>query len=280
MPSSCPVIVLEQVSLALPVRGRPARLHHVRAAADVGGRITLRDGVLQVIALENVSLRLKRGERLGLIGSNGAGKSTLLRVIAGIYAPTSGERRVEGRISTLFTNNIGLAVEATGYENILLMGSLLGIDRRRTEALIPEIQEFSELGEYLHMPLRTYSAGMRTRLGLAIATSIEPDVLLVDEVIGAGDRRFQERAATRIRSMFEAAGVLVLASHSTEVVRRFCDRAIWLDYGQVCLAGPVDEVIAAYNDGDPNSTAAGLQHAAESDAATTQATDQPKRHSR
>lgn len=244
--SAQPAIVLDHVSLALQVHnggsiGRPAV-----QATRVGGRIAKVDGHLEVRALEDISFTLNRGERLGLIGANGAGKSTLLRVLAGIYMPTSGSCRVEGRISTLFTNNIGLAPEATGYENILLMGSLLGIGRRGAQALIPEIEDFSELGEYLHMPLRTYSSGMRTRLGFAIATSIRPDVLLVDEVIGAGDKSFQEKAARRIHNMFAAAGVLVLASHSPDVIRRFCDHAVWLEFGCVRAIGSVDEVMSSY----------------------------------
>jgi ABC-type polysaccharide/polyol phosphate transport system ATPase subunit len=242
-----PAITLDRVSLALRVpRARVGNARFAPQTTPVGGRITVNNGHVEVLALEDISFRVSRGERLGLIGSNGAGKSTLLRVLAGIYAPTGGTCRVAGRVSTLFTNNIGLAPEATGYENILLMGSVLGIGRKAAKALIPEIQAFSELGEYLNMPLQTYSAGMRTRLGFAIATSISPDVLLVDEVIGAGDKSFQEKAASRIHDMFRAAGVLVLASHGTNVIRRFCNKAIWLDFGRIRAAGDVDDVLREY----------------------------------
>ncbi len=242
-----PLITAENISLHLPLMGFSVRTGVDGPARGVGGDFVTRGGGGQAIAaLNGVSFTLKRGGRIGLIGSNGAGKSTLLRLLAGIYKPTAGRLAVNGQIATLFTSNIGINKEATGYENIKLMGSLLGMGRKEISELIPEIEEFTELGDYLNMPIRSYSAGMRTRLGFAIATSVRPDILLIDEVIGAGDRRFKVKAAQRVSDVISSAGGLILASHSPNIVSTFCDSVVWLHRGSVRMAGPLDEIIPIY----------------------------------
>lgn len=201
--------------------------------------------------LDDVSFTARRGDRIGLIGRNGAGKSSLLRTIAGIYPPSAGSCRSVGRISTLFSSALGLSPEATGYENIYLGSTLLGLDRRATEEALPEIVEFCDLGDFLDLPIRTYSVGMRTRLGFAIATSIRPDILLIDEVFGTGDRHFRAKAKQRIEQVMAKANVLMLASHSDSVIKSMCSKAIWLDQGKLMAFGPVDEVLEQYNQEQP-----------------------------
>ena len=196
--------------------------------------------------LEGVNVAISRGQRVGLIGANGAGKSTLLRVMAGIYYPTRGVAETRGTISTLFPELLGVRPEATGIENIVLTGILLGLTRKEIKRRIPEIVEFTELGDYIYMPLRTYSSGMRTRLVLSIATCINPDILLVDEVIGVGDKSFRLKAKERLNRMMTSANTLIVVSQSPEIIREFCTEAIWLDRGQVRATGDVEEVLRGF----------------------------------
>ena len=196
--------------------------------------------------LEGVSINISKGQRVGLVGANGAGKSTLLRVMAGIYYPTRGVAETRGTISTLFPELLGVRPDATGLENIILTGILLGLTRKEISRRIPEIIEFTELGDYIYMPIRTYSSGMRTRLVLSIATCIRPDILLVDEVIGVGDKSFRLKAKERLNQMMTSANTLVVVSQSPEIIREFCTEAIWLDRGQVRATGDVEEVLRGY----------------------------------
>ncbi len=205
-----------------------------------------RRGTLTVTALDNVNLFIASGQRVGLIGHNGAGKSVLLKVMAGIFLPTSGVCEVRGKISTLFSNSLGINADATGLENITMYGLTLGLSRKEIEERIPEIIEFSELGEYIHMPIRTYSAGMRTRLSFSVSTCISPDVLLIDEVIGAGDSAFQAKARDRLNRAMNIANTLVVASHSSELIRLFCDSALWMHNGAVRAFGEVNEVLGKF----------------------------------
>lgn len=199
-----------------------------------------------VEALRGVSLRLGEGERLGIVGHNGAGKSTLLRVLAGIYVPTAGVCKVEGRIGSLFDLALGFEPDATGWENIRYRGYL----QKETPASIDEkakdIAEFSELGAKLDMPIRYYSSGMLVRLAFSIATCIEPEVLLVDEVLAAGDLAFMHKAHARIRELMKRARLMVMVSHDLNSLAQMCDRAIWLAQGRIRQDGPPEEVIAAY----------------------------------
>ena len=200
----------------------------------------------RVDALRDVNLRIGEGERLGILGHNGAGKSTLLRLIAGIYPPTSGRRRVEGRISSLFEIAQGFEFEASGWDNIAYRGCLQGETPRSIQAKMHDIAEFSELGDFLEMPIRCYSSGMMVRLAFAIATAVEPEVLLVDESLGAGDLAFQHKARQRMKDMMAKARLIVLVSHDLTSLAELCGRAVWLDHGQVKKDGPVAEVVAAY----------------------------------
>ncbi len=222
------------------------------------GRITFKEYVLkekfrrrkastmEVRALEDVSLRLKEGERVGIIGPNGAGKSTLLRVLAGVYPPTAGRRTVTGRIASLFEITLGFEMDANGWENIGFRSYFQGETPRTLRGKIAQIAEFSELGKFLDMPLRYYSAGMLVRLAFSIATSIEPEILLVDEVLSAGDMSFQCKARARIERLLNDARLVVLVSHDLKSLANLCDRVIWLDHGRICQAGPAGHVIAAY----------------------------------
>lgn len=244
-------IRLTNLTMELPTYRKVPRRHSSNGfgslKASVGGRLNFsRGSMLVVTALDDVTLEIARGEKIGLIGLNGAGKSTMLKVMAGILPPTQGTAESRGKISTLFAESLGLKPEATGIENILLSGVSLGLTHGRVRKMIPEIVEFTELGDYIYMPLRTYSTGMRARLGFAVATSINPDILLIDEIIGAGDLRFQEKAKERLEGFMGSANTLVVASQSEDVIREFCDRAVLLERGRVSMSGDVDEVLEEY----------------------------------
>jgi ABC-type polysaccharide/polyol phosphate transport system ATPase subunit len=202
-----------------------------------------------VTALRDVKIKLEHGERVGIIGYNGAGKTTLLKVMCGIYAPSAGSVVVEGDIACLFELATGFEMEASGWENILTRGLLLGLSRAEIRERMRDIADFTELGAALDRPVKTYSAGMFVRLGFAVSTAISPDVLLLDEVIAAGDQRFHEKARRRLEGMVERASILVLVSHSMETVREMCGRVIWLNEGSVRLDGPAREVTEAYERG-------------------------------
>jgi len=201
-----------------------------------------------VRALNHLSMTIRDGDRLGLIGANGAGKTTLLRVLAGIYAPTLGRVHINGRVSTLFITSPGLDTEDTGYENIYTCGRFLGMSKAEIARKLPDIEEFSELGDYLALPVRTYSAGMLTRLGFAVATAIDPDILVLDEGLGAGDARFAERAKKRVETLLRRTNVLILASHSNDLIKQMCNRAVLLDHGRVIRDGKPDEILEQYHE--------------------------------
>jgi ABC-type polysaccharide/polyol phosphate transport system ATPase subunit len=203
---------------------------------------------VKVRALDDVNLRIGPGERVGIVGHNGAGKSTLLKLLAGVYPPTAGRRVVEGQIASLFDISIGFELEGTGWENIVYRGYLQGETPRSMTSKIQEIADFCELGEFLKMPVRHYSAGMLVRLAFSIATAVEPEVLLIDEVLSVGDLAFQEKAQRRLREMMAKAELIVMVSHDLEALRKFCRRGIWMDHGKVRLDGLMDDVIRAYTD--------------------------------
>ncbi len=202
--------------------------------------------IMEVRALSDVSLRFGDGDRVGIIGHNGAGKSTLLKVLADIYPLTSGVRRVEGRVSALFNILFGFEPQATGWDNIRYCGYLQGESRRQIRQKIKAIGEFSELGDHLRMPVQYYSTGMRMRLGFSIATAIEPDILLVDEALSAGDVYFRAKAKARIRSVMSSASIVVAVSHDHKMLMKLCDRMIWLKDGRIEAQGRPHEVVRAY----------------------------------
>ncbi|HEY1376185.1 MAG TPA: ABC transporter ATP-binding protein [Gemmataceae bacterium] len=202
--------------------------------------------VIHVHALQDISLHVGEGERLGVIGHNGAGKSTLLKLLAGIYEPTRGTRAVRGRISSLFDITLGFEPDASGWENMYYRGYLQGETPRTIRAKVDAIAEFTELGEFLDMPVRYYSAGMMIRLAFAIATASEPEILIVDEVLSVGDLSFQQKASQRIRAMMAQARLMVIVSHDLRSLQGLCTRVVWLDHGRVRQVGPPAETIAAY----------------------------------
>ncbi|ARU06200.1 sugar ABC transporter [Comamonas serinivorans] len=200
-----------------------------------------------VSALRHVNLELTSGSRVGLIGHNGAGKSTLLRVLSGVYEPTHGQLQVQGSVSALTDLMLGMDPEASGLDFIVTRGIVMGMSRREAQALIADVREFTELSDRLYMPVRTYSTGMLLRLAFAVATAISPDILLMDEVVGAGDARFQAKAQCRLQQLMSRVNILVLASHNDELLRRFCTEALLLRNGELVHRGPVDDCLALYH---------------------------------
>ncbi len=243
-------IVVKDVLLDFPIYGTQRSFRRALFQRAAGGFINKDDLThrhITVTALRDVSLHLQDGDRLGLVGHNGAGKSSLLKVLAGVYQPTSGEVWIDGKVSTVFELMPAIDLEDTGYETILTAGMLLGLRRSEIESKVPEIERFSELGDYLSLPIRTYSMGMTTRLGFSLATVLEPEILLLDEGIGAGDARFASRAAVRLQELARQSAILVLASHSDELIRSICNKAVLLDAGGIVKLGSVDEILAAYH---------------------------------
>jgi homopolymeric O-antigen transport system ATP-binding protein len=239
---------LEQVSVAFPIyEARQLSLKNRILSATTGGRIgSDRHQRLVVEALNDITIKLERGDRLALIGRNGAGKTTLLRVMAGIYEPLTGSVRIKGRVATVFEITLGLDPESTGYQNIYLRGRYLGLSTRDIQDLTREVADFSELGDFLHLPLRTYSAGMQARLAFGVSTSIAPEILLLDEGIAAGDAAFRHKAFARIEKLAQKASIIVFASHDPDLVTHFCTTAVLLEQGQVAAQGPAKEVYRDY----------------------------------
>jgi ABC-type polysaccharide/polyol phosphate transport system ATPase subunit len=197
-------------------------------------------------ALRHVSFTIQKGERLGIIGSNGAGKSTLLRLMARIYPPTSGILSVQGTVAPLIEMGAGFNPELSGTDNILLNGAMLGFSRRAMQAKIEGIYEFTGLRAFAELPLKYYSSGMYTRLAFAIATEIDPDILLIDESLGPGDAAFLEKARARILNLLDRSNVVVIVSHDLATLRALCKRGLWMRRGEVAADGPIDEVIDRY----------------------------------
>jgi ABC-type polysaccharide/polyol phosphate transport system ATPase subunit len=240
-------IVLDRVGLSFTVRQHPRISLKEFLVRGLFRRSV--NPVVRVRALDDVSLDVRDGERVGIIGHNGAGKSTLLKVLAGVYPPTSGRRVVEGRISSLFDIGVGFEPDASGWENIHFRGYLQGETPRSLRTKVDAIAEFSELGRFLDMPLRYYSDGMKVRLAFSIITAIEPQVLLIDEVLSVGDQGFQEKARRRMHEMMCRAKLMMLVSHDLAAVGRLCDRVVWLERGRVRAAGASADIVAAYTAG-------------------------------
>lgn len=236
------------VSLDYPIfEGGGRSLRHRLIEIGTGGFVKFEGrGVATIAALDGVSFEAHAGDRIGIIGRNGAGKSTLLRVISGIYQPTRGAIAVEGSVMPLLSLSLGMEPDATGYENMRIAGTLMGRPRDEIESRIPEVGDFTELGDFLALPIRTYSTGMQTRLAFAIATSFVSDILVIDEAINAGDAFFFRKARTRIENLIARSHILFLASHAEETIREFCDKALLLEHGRLAAFGPIDEVLQRY----------------------------------
>jgi len=240
-------ITLENVVTEFPIYGMQRNLRrnlYWRLFGKGGGQ----NRRVVVRALNNICLSIRDGDRLGIMGHNGAGKTTILRVFAGIYAPTRGKIDIQGRVSTLLNTAPGLDLDDTGYENIVTSGLYLGMSSEEIAAKMHDIEEFVELGDYLALPVRTYSAGMMVRLGFAVATAIDPEILVLDEGLSAGDARFTERAGLRIQQLVKRTNILILASHSEPLIREMCNRAILLNHGNLVADGSPDEIIAEYHE--------------------------------
>jgi ABC-type polysaccharide/polyol phosphate transport system ATPase subunit len=246
MTDSGPLIELQEAMLELPLRDRSVGTVPV-GQGGVGGALVKRNGrVRQVRVLDGVSFRVEPGMSLGIIGLNGSGKSSLLRLIAGIYQPSSGLCRVRGKVTTLFSNQLGMVPNATGAENVRILALLLGLRDESIDDLVKDVAEFSELGEYMNVPIRAYSAGMRTRIGFGVVTSGKPEVLLIDEVFGTGDHSFMAKARARMQQLIGRAGVVILASHSVELLRQYSSHLLWLNRGKVVAFGETDVVLREY----------------------------------
>ena len=243
-------VTLDNVTVDFPIYGSSHMSLRQTLFGGMGrllGRQVPKQPRVVVRALENITFELNNGVRLGLIGHNGAGKSTLLRVLARVYAPTRGTIRLDGRISPLFNSSPGLDLDDTGYENIKTCGMFLGMDASDIKKRVADIASFSELDEYLDLPVRTYSAGMLTRLGFAIATSIDPDILLLDEGLATGDARFAAHAEDRLQHLIARSSILVLASHSDAMIQAICNQCALLEKGHLVSIGPVEQVIDLYH---------------------------------
>jgi lipopolysaccharide transport system ATP-binding protein len=253
------LVEVENVSVLFPLYHGSSRSLKKLVVAAASGRLA-QDQQQRVVvrALSNINLNLDSGDRLGLVGTNGAGKTTLLRVLAGIYEPVVGRLRVCGSLNALLDPSLGMNMELTGRENILLRGLYNGLPRSSLPRLEEDVAAFAELSDFLDLPVRIYSAGMVVRLGFALATAIKPQILLMDEWFLAGDAAFLERARHRLEAMVRGAEILVLSSHQSDIIRDWCTRVLWLDQGKVVADGPAEEVLERYLGTVPQQPVAAL----------------------
>ncbi|NIH83063.1 galactan export ABC transporter ATP-binding subunit Wzt/RfbE [Amycolatopsis viridis] len=244
-------IDVQNAYVDFPIFDAKTRSLKKKVLGKVGGKIGTDAKVPIIEALQDITLSLRDGDRVGLVGHNGAGKSTLLRLLSGIYEPTRGLARVEGKVAPVFDLGIGMDPEISGYENIMIRGLFLGMTRKQMEKRVDDIAEFTELGDYLAMPLRTYSTGMRVRLALGVVTTIDPEILILDEGIGAVDAAFLNKARDRLVDLVNRSGMLVFASHADDLLLELCTTAIWMDEGRMKMRGGLREVLTAYKGRDP-----------------------------
>lgn len=240
-------IIFEHVNIDFPIYNAKNRsLKNKVMQAATGGKVSFGADGTVIRSLEDVSFEIHEGERVGLVGHNGAGKSTLLRALSNVYAPTVGRAEIVGEIGSLVDIGLGIDGEATGRENVFIRGALLGLKRKEIEDRFDEIVEFSELGEFINMPVRTYSSGMHLRLAFAVATIIRPDILLMDEWLSVGDAAFNEKAEQRLNNLVKSSRILVIASHSRELIERTCNRVMWFEHGRLKLDSDPHTVCQAY----------------------------------
>lgn len=237
-------IKLVDVSFWYPVFNVTGRSLKVAIMRQFGGDDS--DGVVEVQALSDVTMELGEGDRIGLIGRNGAGKSTLLKVLAGLLHPQRGGVSIRGRLVPLISRGLGMQPELSGYHNIELPMRLLGATEAEIRTAKRDVPEWSGLGDFIHLPVRTYSDGMRARLMFAICTAVRGDILVMDEWLSAGDAEFVNQAQVRLRSLVEGAGIVVLSSHSLDIIRKMCNLVCWMERGRIVMIGPADVVLPAY----------------------------------
>jgi ABC-type polysaccharide/polyol phosphate transport system ATPase subunit len=239
-------IKLDDVTVEFPIHNASSRSLQLHMFAAVGGKLAGHKKSVVVQALRGASLNFADRDRVGIVGHNGAGKTTLLRVLAGVYQPTQGTLSVAGQLSSFTDLTLGMDPEATGLENIIFRLVFMGHTFAQAKRLSPSIAEFCELGEYLRMPVRTYSTGMYLRLAFAISTAVEPDIIIMDEMIGAGDARFIAKAQARLADLLQRVKILVLATHNAVIMKSLCNKLVWLDHGEVRKVGSYDDVYAQY----------------------------------
>ena len=243
-------IDIQGAAVDFPIFDAKTRSLKKAVLGRAGGRIGTESKVPIIEALRDINIKLRKGERVALVGHNGAGKSTLLRLMAGIYEPTRGRASIRGTVAPVFDLAVGMDPEISGLDNILIRGLFLGMTRKQMETRVDDIAAFTELGDYLEMPLRTYSTGMRVRLALGVVTSIDPEILLLDEGIGAVDAEFLAKARDRLFELVDRSGMLVFASHSDEFLADLCSTAIWMEHGQIKEHGPLRDVLHHYKGHD------------------------------
>ncbi len=241
-------IRLQNVSVEFPIfnaNGRSITSRILEVAS--GGRLDKDpSGRVLVHALQNINFEINEGERVGLLGHNGAGKSTLLRVLSRVYHPQKGVAKMDGDVSSLIDLGLGINPEATGRENVFIRAALLGLSKSEVAARFDEIVAFSDLGEFIEMPVRTYSSGMQLRLAFAVSTVIQPEILLMDEWLSVGDENFKHKAEARLSNLVNSAKILVIASHDRELIEKTCTRVIWLEHGTVRMDADVKKVCSSY----------------------------------
>lgn len=249
-------ITLSNVGVDIPIYDvSRASLRKALIGRTVGGRFGEAGSHVIVGALKNIDFEARDGDRIGLIGENGSGKSTLLRVISRVYPPTNGTVSIVGDISPMFDATLGMSMDATGLENIRIAGTIWGMTAAQIKGNIDDIAEFTELGDFLKVPVRTYSTGMLLRLAFAIATARQPEILLIDEIIGVGDKVFFDKAFKRLQRLVERSRILMVATHMDDIVRRLCNKVVWLSHGRLVDYGNVDQVLAAYRNSNGQASA-------------------------
>lgn len=245
-------ILLKNVGVDIPIFDvSHTSLRKTLIGRTIGGRFAQSGSHITVTALRNIEFAADDGDRIALVGDNGSGKSTLLRVIAQVYPPTSGSVQVVGTVSSLFDPTLGMSMDATGLENIQLAGTIWGMTRAQIRNSVDDIIDFTELGDYLKIPVRTYSTGMMLRLAFAIATARDPEILLIDEVIGVGDAGFFEKAFARLLRIAKQSRILMVAAHNDDMLRRLCGKALWLSHGGLVEYGEIETVLGHRRNGFP-----------------------------
>lgn len=240
-------VIFKNVCVDFPIyNARNRSLKNTVMQAATGGKVDFGAKETIIRSLHNVSFTLKPGDRVGLVGHNGAGKSTLLRTLGRVYEPTSGFAEIHGEVGSLVDISLGINKEATGKENIYIRGALLGLTNKQIDEHFEEIVDFSELGDFIDMPVRTYSSGMHLRLAFSVATIIRPEILLMDEWLSVGDASFNQKAKKRMTDLVESSEILVIASHSRKLIEETCNRAFWFEHGSLKLDGSPKEVCSAY----------------------------------
>lgn len=240
-------IKVNNVSIDIPIYSQDRSFRSALVSKYIGGNINTNGNKISIQALRNINFSLKEGDRLGLIGHNGAGKSTLLNTLGGIYKPLTGSIEHSGRITPLFHSSPGMDSVDSGINNIYTVGMFFGMTKKQITAKLDEIIDFTQLQDYIHLPVRTYSTGMIARLSFAIAACLEPDIMLVDEGIGAGDESFARKAKSSLDNLYKKVKIIILASHSRELIHQMCNKAILLEHGRMLAFGDIDEVFDIYD---------------------------------